>query len=157
MTILHSSLGKQEFLARGGKKIHAKLTPLLQPLLLVNLWVAPTRGEFPTVIDVEVIEDFALLKQKSLRLRFALKSLDILGRATYPLLEAQTLLKSSIAILHTIAEQEHISDLKKLWIYFELRVLDYLGAKPSRKDRENAASLTHLARSLEKRIHDACY
>lgn len=156
ITVLHATLGKQEFLVQGGKKIGAKIAPLLQPLTLADIWVAPSKREGGRVIEARVIKDFALLKKRPLSLRFALRALEILNRATYGLVEAGDILKVTITIFEAIEKERAVPDLKKLWISFELAVLDHLGVKPARASLNAYASLSELARYLEQEIYAAC-
>jgi len=156
ITVLHAELGKQEFLVQGGKKIGAKLAPLLQPLTLADIWVAPSKCEGGRVIEVRVIKDFALLKKRPLSLRFGLRALEILDRATYGLVEAGDLLKVTITIFEAIEKEKAAPDLKKLWISFEMAVLHHLGVSPAQSSLNSHTSLTELARYLEQEIYAAC-
>lgn len=152
VTLLHPRLGRLECLARGGKNIGAKLTPSLQPLFLVNLWLAPTKGEIPTIREVEVLRSYLPLKGY-LGLKFSLHVLVLLEKVTHPFLEARELVKSTLEILKVVSRLHlPIADLKKLWIQFELGILSHLGVKPEAKTIR-AYNLDRLAHILEKRIY----
>jgi len=156
ISVLHASWGKQEFLVQGGKKIGAKLSSLLQPLTLADIWVAASRREGGRVIEARVINDFTPLKKKFLALRFALRALDILKGATYGLIETHDLMQVTLAVFEAIQIKKSTVDLKKLWIAFELAVLNHLGIKPSDASLTSHASLNKLAHYLEQEIYQAC-
>lgn len=152
VTLLHPHLGRLECLAKGGKNIGAKLTPSLQPLFLVNLWLAPTKGELPTIQEVEAIRSY-LPMENYLALKFSLHSALLLEKVAHPFLESKDLLKGSLEILRIICTKRlPVSELKKLWIQFELSILSYLGVKPETKSIR-AYDLDRLAHILEKRIY----
>ena len=131
------------------------MTPSLAPGNLVNIITAPMRGTFPTIIEVEALNEFAHLKTHRIPLRFSLRALDILERITYPLIDASQILAHTTRIFSLLSTKEALSDVKKLWIFFELCVLDYLGAKPDMRTFPQHASLNQLARKLEGRIYHA--
>lgn len=155
VTILSPMLGKQEFVARGAKKIGAKLASSLQPLNLVNILTANAKGPLSTIIEVETINEFLDAKTQRLPLRFSLRALDILETATYPLIDASAIITRAVKIFSLLSKKDALPDIKKLWIYFELCVLDYLGAKPDLKSIGNNTSLNQTARKLEKLIYQA--
>lgn len=156
ISILHASSGKQEFLVQGGKKIGSKLSSLLQPLTLADIWVAASKRDGGRVIEARAINDFAPLKKEFLTLRFALRALDILNDAAYGFIETHDLMQVTIAIFEAIKTKKSTVDLKKLWIAFELAVLDHLGIKPLQASLASHTSLNKLARHLEKEIYQAC-
>lgn len=153
VTVIHPYLGKQEFLAKGGKHIHAKLTPSLQPLHFVHLWLAPARGEIATIREVEVIRQY--LPARYLALRLALRICDLLTRAAFPNLECADFMRQTIRMLNRVSAQSFpAAALKKVWIQFELALLSYLGVKPE-AEAIFVTNINDLARQLERRIEDA--
>lgn len=153
VTVLHPYLGKQEFLARGGKHIHAKLTPALKPLNFVHLWLAPTRGEIATIREVEVIRQY--LPSRYLALRLALRMCDLLTRAAFPNLECADFMRQTMMMLSRVSLQSFPTGaLKNVWIQFELALLSYLGIEPEVKAIA-VPTINDVARQLERRIEDA--
>jgi len=151
VTVLHPQLGKQEFLAKGAKHISAKLTPALQPLHLVNLWLAPTRANYPIIREIEVLGD--VTPGYLLGLRIALRMAKMLDTATYPLMDTQELFNTSEALLKKISQQrQDVAQLTTYWLEFEIAVLEFLGIKPSLREYKDK-SATNLARFLEQKIN----
>lgn len=149
VTIIHPQLGKQEFLAKGGKEIGAKLTPWIQPLSFVSLWLAPTRGELATIREVEVIKQYA--PNHPLALKLSLKILSFLDMAAYPQLECIALMRATIPLLNKISSSPPLAALKILWIQFEVAFLTYLGVKAT-IPVSLKSDTSKLARYLEAQI-----
>ncbi len=119
----------------------------------MNIITAPVRGTFPTIIEVGVVNEFFDVKTHRLSLRFCLRALEILEKVTYPLLDASQLIKYATQTFLLLSKKDTLEDVKKLWIFFELCVLEYLGAKPDIKKISANLSLNQLAGQLEKRIY----
>lgn len=153
VTVLHPYLGKQEFLAKGGKHIHAKLTPSLKPLNFIHLWLAPTRGEIATIREVEIIRQY--LPSRYLTLRLALRICGLLTRSVFPNLECPDFMRQTIRMLNRISAQSFPTGASKnVWIQFELALLSYLGVEP-KIGAISVLTPNDLARQLERRIEDA--
>lgn len=151
ITVFHPQLGAQEFLARGGKRIAAKLTPSLQPLRMVSLWVAPTRSEKPIIREIEVCQD--LTPAYGLGLKLSLRIVSLLSQAVQPHLEATILFGQVVDMLRRISiAQLSLTELRKIWIQFELVLLAFLGVRPS-PEHLQSKHVNEIARSLERRIH----
>lgn len=149
VSVLHPQLGKIECLARGAKHIGAKLTPWVQPLYVIHLLLAPTRGELPCIREVEAVKNYTPLTPLALRL--SLRILSLLDKTMYPNLECKAFMKNTSFLLNAISLSPPLSDLKKFWIQFELLLLEYLGVKPEYKAMPTS-DIHILARYLEKRI-----
>lgn len=149
--VLHPTLGKQEFLAKGAKRPGAKLTPWLQPFLLVNVWVASAKGERSILQDVQVVMNFT--PSYYLGLKFSLKLLTLLEKATYPLIECQDFMRSALLVLRTVKKQAlGLEELKRLWLTFEVLLLSFLGVQPD-LEAMKGQDLTSIARNLEQTIY----
>lgn len=150
VSVLHPELGKQEFLARGAKNIGAKLTPFLQPLSLVHLWLAPTRGGRATIQEVDVVKSYLPLSYPALS--FALRMASLLEKISFPYLEARAFMRDTARIL-LLMQKPHTGkdDAARLWIQFELLVLSYLGITPETKTMR-AKSVSLLSSHLEHMI-----
>lgn len=150
VSTLHPELGKQEFLAKGAKNIGAKLTPFLQPLHLVHLWLAPTRSAYPTIQEVMPVASY--LPAAYPALKFALRVAQVLDMVSFPQLEARAFMRDTARILLLMRDpRTEENDLTKLWIQFELVTLSYLGRAPDTK-AIRAKSLPHLSLHLERMI-----
>lgn len=151
VTILHPQLGRQEFLAKGAKRISAKLTPWLMPLTIVDLWITTSKHDLPIIREVQEVE--SLLPKEYLPLRFALKAASMLQEVTYPYLEADDLMRGILRILRFITTRGlDAKRLTKVWITFELEILAFLGVRPD-TTRLGEDNLDTLARSLERKIY----
>jgi len=151
VTVAHPTLGRQEFLAKGAKRASAKLTPWLQPLLLVTMWVAASKGERPIVQDVYVVRDFR--PSYYLGLKFSLKVLTLLEKATYPLIECRDFMRSTLLLLRSVKQKTlDLRELKRLWLMFELLLLAFLGVKPD-MDGMKGQDLSTVAKNLERTIY----
>ncbi len=150
VNVLHPELGKQEFLARGAKNIGAKLTPFLEPLSLVHLWLAPTRSHRPPIQEVAPVASYLPLTYPALS--FALRMASLLEKVSFPYLEARAFMRDTARIL-LLMRKSHTqeSDLERLWIQFELLTLSYLGIVPEMK-AIRAKSLPSLSLHLERMI-----
>lgn len=149
--VAHPTLGRQEFLAKGAKCIGAKLTPWLQPLLLVNVWAAASKGERPILQDVQVVADFR--PSYYLGLKFSLKVITLLEKAAYPLIECQDFMRSTLRLLRTVRRQRlGLEELKQLWLEFEVLLLSFLGVQPD-LNAMKGQDLTTIVRNLERTIY----
>ena len=150
VTLVHPQLGKQEFLAKGGKRIAAKLTPWLGPLQLVNVWVASTRGTRAIIREVESLENLA--PSGPLGLRLSLKIAALLEKALLPGVEIEPFFERVIVILrHVQKPHTSLEELKKLWIQFELLLLSFLGVAPP-LEHLKGKNVNEASRFLAQRI-----
>lgn len=150
ITVLHPYLGKQEFLAKGGKRPAAKLTPWLGPLSLVTIWPAPSRAQRPVIREVEVKK--ILIPPYPLALRLALRIVSLLDKASQPSLECSLLFERVTDILSSLCNVAlPVEELKKKWIEFEVVLLSFLGLRPTR-EQLRGKDINEAARYLEQII-----
>lgn len=142
--------GKYELLAKGGKNINSKLAPSLLPLLFCDLWIIKSKYQnLDTIAEVKIRNNFfESLNDKPSHLRFSLSVVKILHQISYPEIYAGDLLKNLLNLLATLTKIKK-EDLPKLWIHFELFVLEYLGLKPSKLHK---MSIKKLSQYLEEKI-----
>lgn len=150
VTVLHPQLGKVECLAKGAKHIGAKLTPWVQPLSLTHLLLASSRSELPCIREVEIIKKYT--PSSPLALKLSLRILSLLDNTTYARLECEVLMRNALSLLTVISSSPPLPDLKKLWIQFELLLLEYLGVKLKYDTVPTFSDINAAARYLEKKI-----
>src|SRR3989338_8512521 len=176
ITLLNQN-GKYELLAKGGKNINSKLAPMLLPLSFCDLWIIKSKYiSLDTITDVkiknnffenlrkspchlrfslrviEILDNISITRQENLKLqgllRFSLRVIEILDNISYPELSSGDLLKNLLKLLVTLLKIKK-ADLPKLWIHFELFVLEYLGLKPIKLPK---MSIKELSKYLENKI-----
>ncbi|KKP30149.1 MAG: hypothetical protein UR15_C0005G0003 [Parcubacteria group bacterium GW2011_GWA2_31_28] len=149
ITLLNQN-GKHELLAKGGKNINSKLVPMLLPLSFCDLWIIKSKYlSLDIIADVKIRNNFfENLRKSPLHLKFSLRAIEILDNISYPEISSGSLLKNLLKLLLTLPKIKEI-DLPKLWIHFELFVLEYLGLKPSKLPK---MSIKKLSKYLEEKI-----
>jgi len=149
ITLLNQN-GKYELLAKGGKNINSKLAPMLLPLSFCDLWIIKSKYiSLDTITDVKIKNNFfENLRKSPCHLRFSLRVIEILDNISYPELSSGDLLKNLLKLLVTLLKIKK-ADLPKLWIHFELFVLEYLGLKPNKLPK---MSIKELSKYLENKI-----
>lgn len=154
VTILHPQLGKIECLAKGAKHIGAKLTPWVQPLHVIHLLLAPTRAGLPCIREVQAVKNYT--PSSPLALRLSLRILSLLDKTMYPHIECREFMRKVYPLFTIISSSPPLFDLKKIWVEFELLLLEYLGAKPEYSVMP-VFNINILARYLEKKIEEAAF
>lgn len=149
ITILNQS-GKYEFLVKGGKNINSKLSPMLAPLIFCDLWIIKSKYfSLDKIAEVNVrVNFFNNLRNKPKHLKFALRAIKIIDNVSYPEIQSGDLLKNLLKLFVRISNVK-VNDLSKLWIHFELFVLEYLGIKQAEFPKMN---IKELSKYLEEKI-----